>query len=215
MTVPVTPVVPAVDETVTPPVAAAPPVEAAPVPPAAPAPVVTPATLPAAPAAPAAPVADDEAVFTAADLERAIQQRVGRLNKSHEKELAAVKAGATTPDVTALTAELAAARTALALGTAEYAVRFEAVAAGVAPAQTDAIVKLADLTDAVTADGGLDPVKVTAAVKTVLDQYPGLIGTPGTPAPTGAPAGAGPSSADPQKPTADTLMDAVISRFAQ
>lgn len=165
--------------------------------------------------APVASDEDDTQVFTAEDVTRMIQARVGRMQKQHEKELAEAKSAAGGKSLADAEAKAAAAEARIAEVETTYAIRFAAVAAGVPADQTDAIVKLADATG-VRGESGVDAEKVAEAVKVVLDRYPGLAGKAETPAPTATPApgvGGGPAQADPQKQDATTLMDAVIAKL--
>ena len=187
-------------------------VEATPAPAPVPTPVVipTPNELPR----PAAKESDeDEVVFTANDVERIVQTRVGRLNKQHARDLEQARAAAGGADLSALEQEKAAIAAELNSIKAEYSVRFAAVAAGVPADQTDAIVKLADVSTAVV-DGVLDTSKVDEAVKAVIEKFPGLIGSVGSSAPAPA-VGSGPSSADPKATEANSLMDAVIRKYSR
>ena len=155
---------------------------------------------------------EDEVVFTASDVERIIQSRVGRLNKQHARELEQARAAAGGADLSALEQEKAAMASELASVKAEYSVRFAAVAAGVPADQTDAIVKLADVSGAVV-DGVIDTAKVDEAVKAVIEKFPGLVGSAGAvPAPA---VGSGPSTADPKGTEATSLMDAVTRRYSR
>ena len=171
-----------------------------------------------APAPTPAPVTNDEddtQVFTAEDVTRMIQARVGRLQKQHEKELTEAKAAAGGQSLADAEAKAAAAEARIAEVETTYAIRFAAVAAGVPADQTDAIVKLAETSD-VRSESGVDTEKVTAAVQAVLDRFPGLAAKADTSTTAVAPAqgvGGGPAQADPQKQEATTLMDAVVAKL--
>jgi len=107
-------------------------------------------------------------------------------------------------------ADLDAARAELAQERLNSTVTLVAVEAGIAPGTIEAITKLADL-DAAVVDGVVDRDAVKAAVEQVVEKFPGLAGTPGTP--HTAPVGAGPATADAAKPEPASLADAIAARL--
>ena len=182
-----------------------------------PTPAPTPLTLPKPPAAPE-PVVEvkkdevEEPTFTASDVERMIQGRVARLNKSHEKEIASLRESLGGPDLSAAQADIAALRNENAALRTEFAVKFAAVSQGVPADQVEAIVKLADLSGVMT-EGAIDQEKVDAAVQAVVARFPGLVAKPVETQGSSAGVGGGPSTVDPKTPEHESLMDAVIARY--
>lgn len=181
-----------------------------------PTPAPTPLDLPTPPPAPVVEAAkedDAEPLFTAADIEKAVQARLGRAQKQFEKELNEVKASLGGADLAAAETARQAAVQELEATKVDYAIRFASVSLGVPADQTDAIVKLTDSNDFVV-EGSVDADKVKAAVEAVLAKYPGLSGSTTVAASTGEAVGSGPASADPQKIQAENLYDAVVQKFS-
>lgn len=177
-----------------------------------PAPVVeTPAPVVETPA-PAAPVVetveDSEPVFTVAEFNTKVQERLGRLQKQHDKEMAAAKKEGGGEGLVAAETARQAAEAALVTTRVEYELELAMLKAKVPDDKKAIVLKLAELGDDAVVDG--KPVRevFAAAVASVIAQVPGLVEAPTTPPAPAVPAG--PTGAEPKKDKANSMEEAVV-----
>lgn len=171
-----------------------------------------PPTPPAGQAAPATPPASGdqppaggtpEPKFTQADLDRIVGERIAKERKTFEQQMADLQAtaGKTELEAERIKREQAEGKVtevtkASAQRIAGTEAKLAAHLAGARPDRLDAILKQADLTEAVSETGEVDEAKVKAAIDKVIADYPEwkadtTPGLPGSSGPSMLPDGSG------------------------